>query len=148
LADPREAGTKDRVNRLVKERESYRPFAPALLSEAMSEYFVGIEKSPYMLVAGAVRPEKRSQLGAVTHADGTARPQSVDRVTNPRFHRLLEAFRARTGVPVLLNTSFNVAGEPIVLTPSDAVRCFFASGLDALVVGDCLLEKQGASVVH
>jgi carbamoyltransferase len=144
LADPRRAEMKDRVNQAVKEREGYRPFAPAILAEAVSEYFSGITESPYMLLTGNVRPERRAEIAAVTHADGTARLQTVTRAANPLFHRLIERFAELTGTPVLLNTSFNVAGEPIVLTPADALRCYSASGLDALAIGEFLLEKRGA----
>jgi carbamoyltransferase len=141
LADPRTPEMKDRVNRLVKERETYRPFAPALLAEVMERYFTVIHDSPYMLLAGKVRPERRAEIPAVTHVDGTARPQSVREDWNPRFYHLIKEFSALTDVPVVLNTSFNVAGEPIVITPTDAVRCFYGSGLDALVIGDYLLQK-------
>lgn len=142
LADPRDAGMKNKVNRVIKEREDYRPFAPAILKEAMPRYFVGLTESPYMLIAGTVRPERRHEIPAVVHVDGTARVQSVDAGTNPRFHRLLQAFSRRTGIPVLLNTSFNVAGEPIVLSPTDAIRTYAASGLDGLVMGNCVLLKD------
>jgi len=142
LADPRSPAMKERVNQLVKERESYRPFAPALLAESMADYFTFIRDSPYMLLAGAVRSDRRADLGAVTHVDGTARPQSVHSDLNPRFHDLISNFQRFTGVPAVLNTSFNVAGEPIVLSPSDALRCFYASGLDALILDRFLVEKS------
>jgi len=145
LANPRHPEMKDRVNRAIKERESYRPFAPAILLEAASLYFSDITESPYMLLTARVRPEKRHEIAAVVHADGTARLQTVDRKSNPRFHRLIERFRERTGTPVLLNTSFNVAGEPIVLTPADALRCFYGSGIDTLALGNYLVAKNAAA---
>ena len=141
LADPRQAGMKDILNQRVKHREGFRPFAPSVLAEVADEYFVGSQPSPHMLLVFPVRPEKRPQLPAITHVDGTARVQKVTATENPRYHRLIEAFGRRTGVPVLLNTSFNVRGEPIVCTPSDAVRCFLGTEMDYLVLGDLLLSK-------
>jgi len=143
LADPRDASMKDRLNRAVKEREGYRPFAPAILEEQMGRYFEHVRRSPYMLLVGRVRRERQAEIAAVVHVDGTARPQSVDAHTNPPFYRLIQEFCHRTGVPVVLNTSFNVAGEPIVLRPIDAIRCFFGCSLDALVIGPFLVEKPG-----
>jgi carbamoyltransferase len=138
LADPRSRSTWDRVNEL-KHRERFRPLAPSVLAEAQSEYFELDTASPYMVLVGRVRPAKRPQLAAVTHVDGTARLQTVDRRTNPRFHELITAFASRTGVPVLLNTSFNVQG-PIVETPAEAVETFLRTKLDALVLGNYVLE--------
>jgi carbamoyltransferase len=134
---------KDRVNRMVKNREEFRPFAPAVVEERASEFFETDRPLPFMIVVLPVREAHRARLPAVTHVDGTARIQTVSLGTNPRFHALLTAFGARTGVPVLLNTSFNLQGEPIVCTPADAVRTFYASGLDALALGPFLLEKAG-----
>jgi carbamoyltransferase len=141
LADPRQPEMKDRVNKLVKEREGYRPFAPAILEEMMETYFERLRRAPYMVIVGTVRPERRATIPAVVHVDGTARPQSVNKQANPLFHQLIDEFRQIAGVPVVLNTSFNVAGEPIVMRPVDAVRCFYGCGLDALIIGSCLLEK-------
>jgi carbamoyltransferase len=141
LADPRSKETWTRVN-AVKKREWFRPFAPAVLAEAQSEYFELETPVPYMVVVGRVRKEKQEVLGAVTHVDGTARLQTVERHTNPRFHQLIGAFARRTGVPVLLNTSFNIQG-PIVETPAEAVDTFLASDLDALVIGDYVLHTPG-----
>lgn len=143
LADPRSAEMRDRVNAKVKFRESFRPFAPAVLAERADELFEGSPRSPFMLFVHRVRPEARERIAAVTHADGTARVQTVERGVNPRFHRLICAFAERTGVPVVLNTSFNVAGEPIVATPEDAIACFEHSGLDALALGSWLATKAG-----
>lgn len=139
LADPRARETWERVNE-IKRRETFRPFAPAVLAERQTEWFELDADSPYMVLVSRVRPEKRPELGAVTHVDGTARLQTVTRETNPRLHALISAFGDRTGVPVLLNTSFNVQG-PIVETPAEAVTTFLASDLDALIVGDYLLAK-------
>ena len=133
---------KDHLNAQVKHRQGFRPFAPAVLAEHAAEWFVGAHESPFMLLATEVRPEKRDQLGAVVHIDGTARVQTVHRETNPRFHALLEAFHRRTGVPVLLNTSFNVRGEPIVETPEDAVRSFLSTRIDALILHDWIIGKR------
>jgi carbamoyltransferase len=142
LADPRQAEMKDRVNQAVKNREPFRPFAPSLPAECAADYFVHIREAPFMLLAGPVRPERRAEIAAVVHVDGTARPQTVEREVNPRYYDLLQAFGKLTGVPVVLNTSFNVAGEPIVCTPEDALRCFYASGLDTLVVGEFAVKKD------
>jgi carbamoyltransferase len=125
----------------LKRREAFRPLAPAVLAEAQAEYFELGHASPYMVLVSRVRQEKRDVLAAVTHVDGTARLQTVDRTTNPRFHRLVSAFGERTGVPVLLNTSFNVQG-PIVETPHEAVETFARAGLDALVLGDAILRGR------
>ena len=142
LADPRRPEMKDRVNASVKFREGWRPFAPACLAEAAPEYFDGCQDAPFMIVTFTVRPDKRAAIPAVTHADGTARVQTVREPDNPRFWRLLRAFGRRTGVPVLLNTSFNLRGEPIVCSPKDAIRTFYSSGLDFLALGSFLIPKD------
>jgi carbamoyltransferase len=144
LADPRRAEMQQRVNALIKERESYRPFAPSVLEDDAARYFPSLPSSPYMLFVVDVSEKARIEIPAVVHVNGTARPHTVSRSTNPRFYALIDAFRERTGVPAVLNTSFNVAGEPIVNTPADAIRCFNGSGLEALVIGSYLLLKQGA----
>ncbi len=141
LADPRRPDAKERVNRLVKEREGYRPFAPAMLAEQAPRYLQNLRHSPFMLFVDRVRDEVRHEIPAVVHVDGTARPQTVAREVNPLFYRLIECFRDLTGVPVVLNTSFNVAGEPIVNSPVDALRCFHACGLDVMVAGPFVVEK-------
>ena len=143
LADPRRAEMKDVVNAKVKFRERFRPFAPSILAERVGEYFEHPSPSPFMIVVLPVRPEKRGAIPAVTHADGTGRLQTVEREVNPRYYRLIEAFERCTGVPVIMNTSFNVQGEPIVCTPEEAVSCYLGSGLDALVLGDLLTSKRG-----
>ena len=142
LADPRDPGVKDRVNARVKFRQAFRPFAPAVLAERAHEYFEGEQESPYMLLAKRVREEVRERIPGVVHIDGTARVQTVTREDNPRFHALLTAFAERTGVPVLLNTSFNVRGEPIVEVPFDAMECFLGTDIDVLVIHDWLVEKR------
>lgn len=139
LCDPRRADMKDLLNRRIKHREAFRPFAPAILAEAAADWFVRAAPSPAMLLVDLVRPERRAQIPAVTHHDGTGRLQTVQKSDSPQFHALIAAFAARTGVPVLLNTSFN-EHEPIVCTPADALRCFTKTGMDALCLGPFLLE--------
>jgi carbamoyltransferase len=139
---------KDVLNARVKRREGFRPFAPAVLAERRDEYFDGGYESPFMLLVENVRPDKRAELGAVTHVDGTARVQDVERGSNPRFYDLIAAFGQKTGTPVLLNTSFNVRGEPIVNTPEQAIHGFLDMDMDALVLGDQLLCKENGSPVR
>jgi carbamoyltransferase len=141
LADARDPEMNAKVNSAVKFREWWRPFAPSLKKEAASEYLESATDSPFMILTAQVRPEKRSVIPAVTHVDGSARPQTVEKEINPLYWRLLDAFERRTGVPVIMNTSFNLRGEAIVHTPTDAVRTFFSSGMDALVIGSFLVEK-------
>lgn len=144
LADPRRAEMKDRVNACVKFREGWRPFAPSCLAEAASDYFEGCRDAPFMILTFGVRPEKRTEIPAVTHADNTARVQTVSRETSPIYWELIHEFALLTGVPVLMNTSFNLRGEPIVCTPSDAIRTFYSSGLDVLVLGSFIVAKDPA----
>jgi carbamoyltransferase len=136
---------KDIVNEQVKHREGFRPFAPAVLDEAGAEYFDPYATNPFMLLVLPIRPDKREVIPAVTHVDGTGRLQSVTREGNADFHRLIEAFRAQTGIPVVLNTSFNLRGEPIVNTPEEAVEDYLKTGMDALVLGRYVLEKEPSS---
>jgi carbamoyltransferase len=148
LADPRNPNMKDIINAKVKFREAFRPFAPAVLKEHAHEYFEmpkGMD-APYMLLVPNVRPEMRSVIPAVTHQDGTARVQTVTEDTNPLFYRLIKKFGERTGVPVLINTSFNVRGEPIVCTPQDAYNTFVHTGIDALVIGRFLVTAKPGDV--
>ncbi|HEX4168331.1 MAG TPA: carbamoyltransferase C-terminal domain-containing protein [Bryobacteraceae bacterium] len=142
LADPTDPDMKDRVNAQVKHREAFRPFAPSVPVEDSQTYFSIQVDSPFMLKVCDVLPSQRSRLPAITHVDGTARLQTVDKRTNPLFHRLLREFGKLSGVPVLLNTSFNVMDEPVVESPIHALRCFFSTGLDALVMGNMILTKQ------
>ncbi|HEX2713033.1 MAG TPA: carbamoyltransferase C-terminal domain-containing protein, partial [Candidatus Acidoferrales bacterium] len=130
-----------KVNNAVKFREWWRPFAPSMLAEVASQYVENAADSPFMVLTSPVRPEKRSAIPAVTHVDGSARPQTVEQEVNPLYWRMIREFGQLTGVPVVLNTSFNLRGEPIVNSPTDAVRTFFSSGMDALVIGSFLVEK-------
>jgi carbamoyltransferase len=141
LADPRRAETKDIVNARVKRREAFRPFAPSVLDERGPEFFAGYRSNPFMLLVQPVRADRRDQIPAVTHVDGTARLQSVTAGDSPLYHRLISRFADRTGVPVVLNTSFNLRGEPIVHRPGEAVADFLRSDLDALFLGNLLATK-------
>jgi carbamoyltransferase len=163
LGDPRSATMQKTLNLRIKYRESFRPFAPAVLREDVADWFELDADSPYMLLVAdvvdrrrrAMTPDEqalfgieklnvpRSEIPAVTHVDYSARIQTVHRETNPRFHELLSRFKARTGCPVLVNTSFNVRGEPIVGSPEDAFRCFMGSDIETLAIGNCLLAKEG-----
>lgn len=142
LADPRKAEMKDKLNLRVKHRQAFRPFAPIVLAERASEIFEGDRDSPFMLLAQRVRPEWRDKIPAIVHVDGTARVQTVRQDQNERLYTLLKEFDALTGVPVLVNTSFNVKGEPIVETPEDAMNCFLSTGIDYLVLHDTLIAKK------
>jgi carbamoyltransferase len=162
LGDPRSPEMQRTLNLRVKYRESFRPFAPSVLREDVADWFELEADSPYMLVVAGVSPARRramtaeeealfgieklnvprSSIPAVTHVDYSARVQTVHADTNPLYHRLISRFKARTGCPVLVNTSFNVRGEPLVCTPEDAFRCFMGTGIEVLVVGNCLLLKS------
>ncbi|HEV3375344.1 MAG TPA: carbamoyltransferase C-terminal domain-containing protein [Candidatus Acidoferrum sp.] len=141
LADPRDPEMNIKVNNAVKFREWWRPFAPSLKKEVAGDFLESATDSPFMILTAQVRPEKRKVIPAVTHVDGSARPQTVEKEINPLYWRLIDEFGKRTGVPVVLNTSFNLRGEAIVHTPTDALRTFFSSGMDALVIGSFLVEK-------
>ena len=141
IADPRKPEMKDILNSRVKHRQAFRPFAPIVLAERMKEIFEGRDDLPFMLIAKPVRPEWRDKIPAIVHVDGTARVQTVREATNPMLYRLLKEFEALTGVPVLINTSFNIKGEPIVETPQDAVNCFLTTGIDHLVIHDTVVSK-------
>src|SRR6185312_15391868 len=162
LGDPRSSTMQKTLNLRVKYRESFRPFAPSVLREDVSDWFELDTDSPYMLlVADVVKGRRRrmsneeealfgidklnvarSEIPAVTHVDYSARIQTVHADTNPRFHALITRFKAKTGCPVLVNTSFNVRSEPIVCTPEDAFRCFMGNDIEMLVVGNCMLRKS------
>jgi carbamoyltransferase len=147
LADPRRADMKDVVNVKIKFREPFRPFAPSVLAERAEEYFVLPQASRhypsrFMLYVVDVREDKRDIIPAVTHVDGTSRLQTVRSEVSPRYYRLIDTFGQATGVPVVLNTSFNLKGEPIVNTPQEAFQTFSLSGMDVLVLGDYVIEKQ------
>ena len=161
LGDPRRAETQSTMNLKIKYRESFRPFAPAILAEKRADYFDLAEESPYMLLVADVREDRRSpsnnsndsdnlleqincsrsEIPAVTHVDFSARVQTVNKDENPTFYSVIEEFEKLTGVPVVVNTSFNVRGEPIVCTPQDAYRCFMRTEIDLLVIEDCVLRK-------
>jgi carbamoyltransferase len=141
LADPRRADMKDILNQRIKHRETFRPFAPSVLEEAAGEYFERTDPSPFMTFAYPVRPEKRSVIPAPTHVDGTARLQTVNRQHHPLYWRLIREFGNQTGVPVLLNTSFN-ENEPIVCRLEEALDCFLRTKMDVLVLGNHILEKK------
>lgn len=145
LADPRRAEMKDVVNARVKRREWFRPFAPSVLAERGAEFFEHYWPSPYMLHVLPIKEEKRSVIPACCHVDGTGRLQSVDRQTNPDFWQVISRFEALTGVPVVLNTSFNLRGEPMVHRPAEAVVDFLRSDMDSLVLGPFVADKSGAS---
>lgn len=145
LADPRDPGMKDKINARVKFRENYRPFAPSILHEHGPDYFEDYQESPYMERALRFRDQMMPRVPAVVHVDGTGRLQTVKREWNARFHALIEAFHGRTGIPLLLNTSFNVMGKPIVHSVEDAIGVFMTSGLDALVIGDYLFTKPATA---
>jgi carbamoyltransferase len=142
LADPRTSASRDRVNRHVKHREEWRPFAPSILESAAADYFENAEPSPFMIKTFDVKPDRRDEIEAVLHpADNTTRPQTVREDQNPRYYRLIQEFERLTGVPVVLNTSFNDHGEPIVTTPTEALKDFYGMGLDTLVLGDFIIDK-------
>ncbi|MEX0346022.1 MAG: carbamoyltransferase [Rhizobiaceae bacterium] len=143
LMSPLEAGNVDTLNARVKFREPFRPFAPVVKEEYSQDFFAIDRPSPYMLFVPDVLPDKRTVIPAVTHVDGTARVQSVTKERNGNLYDIIDAFHQRTGVPVLLNTSYNVAGEPIVETPEDAIKCFLGTNIDALYLEDLLLIKNG-----
>jgi len=132
---------KDYLNARVKHRESFRPFAPAVLEEHAAEWFDLQGPSPYMLRVVPVRETVRERIPAVVHVDGSCRVQTVSRDDNPGFYKVIHAFQSLTGVPIVLNTSFNIAGNPIVETPSDAVECFASTDIDVLLLGPFLLSK-------
>jgi carbamoyltransferase len=162
LGDPRSRTMQSLLNLKVKYRESFRPFAPSVLREAVADWFEMDTDSPYMLLVAGVQERRctamteeqrklfgieklnvpRSEIPAVTHVDYSARVQTVHAETNPRYHALISAFNRRTGCPVVVNTSFNIRGEPIVCTPEDAFRCFMGTEIEALAVGNCFLRKE------
>lgn len=142
LADPRKQEMKDIVNKWVKHRENFRPFAPSILEERCGEYFDCPHPSPYMLFVYDVLDHKKHEVEAITHVDGTARVHTVNRNSNPLYYEVIQEFEKLTGVPIVLNTSFNIMGEPIVRTPAEAIRCFYGTGIDVLVIGPFLLTKS------
>lgn len=143
VGDPRRADMKAILNAKIKRRESFRPFAPSVLSGALGEWFEEDDPVPFMMQVFQIREDKRAQIPAVTHVDGSGRPQSVYRHTNPRFYQLIEAFRDLTGVPMVLNTSFN-ENEPVVCQPKEALDCFLRTNMDVLVLGNTMLTRREA----
>ncbi len=141
LGDPRRADMKDILNLKIKRRESFRPFAPSILREHVAEWFEQEDDVPFMMEVFQVRPEKRAQIPATTHVDGSGRLQTVHKETNPRYHRLIESYRALTGVPIVLNTSFN-ENEPVVCRPQEALDCFLRTKMDVLVLGDWMITRN------
>jgi carbamoyltransferase len=168
LGDARSPTMQSLLNLKVKQRESFRPFAPSVLREDVHDWFEIDSDSPYMLLVADVHGRHRitmteeqqklfgidklniprSEIPAVTHVDYSARVQTVHEETNPRYHALISEFKARTGCPVIVNTSFNIRGEPIVCTPEDAFRCFLGTGIEVLVVGNCFLRKEDQDPRH
>ncbi len=144
LANPRNPKMKDLLNLKVKNRESFRPYAPAVLEEKAKEFFELKYSSSFMLLAPNVKEDKQGVIPSVTHADGTARVQTVSKITNPKFWYLIKEFENITHIPLIINTSFNLRGEPIVCTPEDAISCFEKSQIDCLVLGNCIVEKVQA----
>jgi carbamoyltransferase len=140
LASPISPAMQQRLNE-VKDREDFRPVAPVVLQEEAGNWFENASYSPFMLFIYDVKPEKADQIPAVRHTDGTARIQTVNERQHKNYYDLLKAFQRKTGVPVLVNTSFNTLGKPIVCTPRDAVECFWSSPFDALVIGSFVIEK-------
>ena len=140
LGDPRRADMKEILNLKIKRRESFRPFAPSILRECVSDWFEDDDEVPFMMKVFPVKPEKRSEIEAVTHVDGSGRLQTVYEKTNPRYHALISEFYTMTGVPILLNTSFN-ENEPIVNTPEEAFDCFDRTNMDLLVIGNCVISR-------
>ena len=139
--DPRREDAKELLNAKIKRRESFRPFAPSILSEHVGEWFELDESVPFMEKVFPIRPEKRSEIPAVTHVDGSGRLQSVYKEVAGRYHALISAFNAKTGVPILLNTSFN-ENEPIVNAPEHALACFQRTSMDMLVLGNCVIRRK------
>jgi carbamoyltransferase len=145
LCDARRPGMKEHLNERVKHRETFRPFAPAVLAESASQWFELDERSAYMLRVVPARAGVEERIPAVVHVDGSCRVQTVAEADNPEFYKVIREFASLTGVPVVLNTSFNVAGKPIVESPSDAVACFTSTDIDVLAMGPFLISKRPLS---
>jgi carbamoyltransferase len=141
IADPRNDKAKELLNLKIKRRESFRPFAPSILEEYVNDYFTKNEPVPFMEKVFPIKPEKHKEIPAVTHVDGTGRLQTVNKEITPRYYALIDAFRAKTGVPILLNTSFN-ENEPIVNTPEEALNCFLRTQMDMLVLENCVIDRK------
>jgi carbamoyltransferase len=141
LADPRRADAKELLNAKIKRRESFRPFAPSILKPFVPDWFEEDDDVPFMTQVFQIRPEKRARIPAVAHVDGSGRLQTVSERSNPRFYKLIDEFRKATGIPMLLNTSFN-ENEPIVCRPEEALDCFLRTKMDMLVLGDRVIERR------
>lgn len=141
LCDPRRTDMKDILNLKIKRRESFRPFAPSILREATCDWFEEEDDVPFMMQVFQIREEKRTRIPAVTHVDGSGRLQTVSASTNPRYHRLISTFGEKTGVPIVLNTSFN-ENEPVVCKPEEALDCFLRTNMDVLVLGDYFVQRN------
>jgi carbamoyltransferase len=144
LADPRRSDIRDIINLRIKFREKFRPFAPSVLEEHVGEWFEVDEPAPYMEKVFPIRKEKRANVPAVTHVDGSGRLQTVSKATNPLYHALISRFHEKTGVPMILNTSLN-ENEPIVRTPEEAISCFLRTEMDAIVLGSHLIDRHQAA---
>ena len=140
IADPRNAKAKDLLNSKIKRRESFRPFAPSILKEYVGDYFENVQDAPFMEKVLPIKKSRQSEIPAVTHVDGTGRLQTVTKEVSPRYYALIETFRKKTGVPILVNTSFN-ENEPIVNTPAEALDCFLRTQMDMLVLENCVIER-------
>jgi len=141
LVDPSREDAKALLNEKIKKRESFRPFAPSILKEHVADYFVQVDDVPFMEKVFDIKPEKHSEIPAVTHVNGSGRLQTVDKEVNPRYHALIEAFRKKSGIPILLNTSFN-ENEPIVNTPEHALECYLRTKMDMLVLGNYIVQRS------
>jgi len=148
LGNPTLPDMQKNMNMKIKFRESFRPFAPAILDEYAAEYFQIDQESPYMLFTSQVMPEHKENLPAIIHVDGSARVQTVSKEMNPLLYKIISAFNDKTGCPLLINTSFNVRGEPIVCTPQEAYRCFMKTNMDILILGDFILRKEDQPITH
>ncbi len=140
VCDPRRADMKEILNRKIKRRESFRPFAPSIVREAVAQWFETDYDVPFMLQVYQIRPERRAAIPAVTHVNGSGRLQTVTEAQNPRYYHLIQAFAERTGVPVVLNTSFN-ENEPVVCRPEEALDCFLRTRMDMLVIGSSFVHR-------
>ena len=141
LADPRKTQNRDKVNAIIKFREYWRPFCPSMAAEAAEIYFEDFQEAPFMILSFKANDKLKKDAPAIVHVDGTARVQLVKKSVNPRYHSVISKFGEKTGVPCVLNTSFNVKGEPIVCTVNDALRTFWATGLEVLAIGDYMIKK-------
>ena len=142
LADPRYIESRDKVNKVIKYREPWRPFTPSMNEEGAKMYFDKYTYAPFMIITFKANKKAEKEIPAVVHIDKTSRPQIVNERGNKRYYNVIQEFKKLTGIPVLLNTSFNIKGEPIVCTPQDAIRTFYGTGLDALAIGNCLIIKE------